>query len=95
MLTLCYTGNVKFDDGSRVRAVPGGEQPDGPLKTGASAGAAGLHRPRAPESVAARRAAHMCWARRMHKQGKVLLFRSADLHMWESMEKSPVTASMD
>jgi beta-fructofuranosidase len=23
VLTLCYTGNVKFDDGSRAAAVPG------------------------------------------------------------------------
>jgi beta-fructofuranosidase len=59
VLTLCYTGNVKFDDGSRTAwqclAV---EQPDGPLKAGAGAGAAGrLHRSRArPEGVAARRA---------------------------------------
>jgi beta-fructofuranosidase len=55
VLTLCYTGNVKFDDGSRTAWQCLAEQmPTAPLQAGPGAAVAGrLHRTRArPESLA-------------------------------------------
>jgi beta-fructofuranosidase len=88
-LTLCYTGNVKFDDGSRTAwqclAV---EQPDGTFtKLGPVLAL--------PEGYTGHVRDPKVWqhdgmwymvlgAQDVQKRGKVLLFKSADLHAWTS-----------
>jgi beta-fructofuranosidase len=89
VLTLCYTGNVKFDDGSRTAwqclAV---EQPDGTFtKLGPVLAL--------PEGYTGHVRDPKVWqhdgewymvlgAQDVQKRGKVLLFKSADLHAWTS-----------
>ncbi|KGI61591.1 glycosyl hydrolase family 32 [Enterobacter sp. UCD-UG_FMILLET] len=89
VLTLCYTGNVKFDDGSRTAwqclAV---EQPDGTFtKLGPVLAL--------PEGYTGHVRDPKVWqhagmwymvlgAQDVQKRGKVLLFKSADLHAWAS-----------
>jgi beta-fructofuranosidase len=88
VLTLCYTGNVKFDDGSPAAAVPGQEQPDGTFKKQGPVLAL-------PEGYTGHVRDPKVWqhdglwymvlgAQDLQKRGKVLLFKSADLHAWAS-----------
>lgn len=89
VLTLCYTGNVKFDDGSRTAwqclAV---EQPNGTFRKLGPVLAL-------PEGYTGHVRDPKVWqhegmwymvlgAQDVHKRGKVLLFKSADLHAWTS-----------
>jgi len=88
VLTLCYTGNVKFDDGSRtawqclaVQNEAGGFDKLGPVLA-------------LPEGYTGHVRDPKVWqhegnwymvlgAQDLQKRGKVLLYQSADLHSWQ------------
>ena len=100
MLTLCYTGNVKFDDGSRTAwqclAV---EQPDGTFKNW---GRCWRCRMATPATCATRKCGSTtgsgtwCWARRMCKSGVRCCCSGLPIcTRGNRAEKSPVTASTD
>lgn len=88
-LTLCYTGNVKFDDGSRtawqclaVENSDGGFDKVGPVLP-LPAGYSGHVRD--PKVWQHEGVWYMVLgAQDLQKQGKVLLFSSANLHDWEN-----------
>ena len=89
VLTLCYTGNVKFDDGSRTAwQCLATQQPDGTFKKLGPVLAL-------PEGYTGHVRDPKVWqhdgvwymvlgAQDLQKRGKVLLFTSADLHHWAS-----------
>lgn len=89
VLTLCYTGNVKFDDGSRTAwQCLATQQADGTFKKLGPVLAL-------PEGYTGHVRDPKVWqhdgvwymvlgAQDLQKRGKVLLFTSADLHHWAS-----------
>jgi beta-fructofuranosidase len=86
-LTLCYTGNVKFDNGERtawqclaVQNSDGGFDKLGPVIPLPDGYTGHVRDPKIEYH-------HQAWymvlaAQDQHKQGKVLLLRSEDLHHW-------------
>ncbi|MDK9366364.1 sucrose-6-phosphate hydrolase [Lelliottia wanjuensis] len=89
VLTLCYTGNVKFDDGSRtawqclaVQNADGGFDKLGPVLPLPEGYTGHVRDPKVWQHNGS-------WymvlgAQDQQKRGKVLLYKSADLHTWDA-----------
>ena len=88
-LTLIYTGNVKFADGSRTAAVSGGAEWQGGFdKLGPVIALPDGYTGHVRDPKVWRHGEHwfmVLGAQDLQKQGKVLLLRSADLREWHNL----------
>lgn len=88
VLTLCYTGNVKFDDGSRtawqclaVQNEAGGFDKLGPVLPLPEGYTGHVRDPKVWQHEG--KWYMVLGAQDVQKRGKVLLYQSADLHSWQ------------
>ncbi|MEA9397516.1 sucrose-6-phosphate hydrolase [Lelliottia amnigena] len=92
VLTLCYTGNVKFDDGSRtawqclaVQNEAGGFDKLGPVLPLPEGYTGHVRDPKVWQHKG--KWYMVLGAQDVQKRGKVLLYQSADLHSWQPCDE--------